>query len=564
MIRNFVYLFLYSLATLEASAQKISSHLLVCDPLQACEAGKEALRSNPGRKELLEAYILALAKAGKETEMLKCWNEYITLFPDQKENRLVLENMAWGVIEKGVDSDAPMIRLYTMIGARFGEDARGVEIIYQGMKDDSAVIRGLAIRLASGMKDAKLKDEIQRLFKEEKYWKLRLEIILALGKMEIASSERDLISLVSNDQSSPEEKAAAIQSLVYLIEEPKKEEIIPFIHSDRAGLRLLACKVLAHAELIEGVDLILPLLLDHNPQVRAEALYTIGVLRAGKQENIIPLLNDSNPQVAITAAWVMMLSDPSQGIKAFRPWLKNSKPEVRRFAAAALAASGKNGVPLVVEQFEATKDTYVKMNLALGLIGQRVKTEKASQTLYEGFITLREPWKWESMGPFRALAPSDIDHSDLIPNYPEAVNLQTRLDILNILAIMEHPNSIEAIRSFLKRKHLGIPLMASTLLLTEADESALELVENLLDDSDPKIRVQAALILSIWGGGERALATLQETYYTADRELKEMILEGLGNIGSNSTIPFLVERLGESYQSLRIIAASSLLKTLYH
>ncbi|HRD55298.1 MAG TPA: HEAT repeat domain-containing protein, partial [Parachlamydiaceae bacterium] len=57
---------------------------------------------------------------------------------------------------------------------------------------------------------------------------------------------------------------------------------------------------------------------------------------------------------------------------------------------------------------------------------------------------------------------------------------------------------------------------------------------------------------------------LQDFYAQADREMKERILEGIGRIGSSASIPFLVECLKEPFQSLRVIAASSLLQVLYH
>jgi hypothetical protein len=103
---------------------------------------------------------------------------------------------------------------------------------------------------------------------------------------------------------------------------------------------------------------------------------------------------------------------------------------------------------------------------------------------------------------------------------------------------------------------------ASTLLLTEGDDTAAALVETLLQQEDPKVRIQAALVLALWGHGENAIQTLQDAYEKAPRDLKERILEGLGRIGAKKSIPFLIERLHEQSPSLRIIAAAALLQTL--
>lgn len=545
-------------------AQRVCSQLLIGNCGSACLEGKEALKNNQECQVLWEAYILALSKAGDEQEMLKAWKEYVALFPDQKENRQILENMAWGVIEKGSHSDSPVTRLYSILGAYFGQDARGVEILFKGMNDDNVIIRGIAVKLASEMRDAKLKDKVLYLVRNETDWKIRLEAILAAGKMEIAEAEGDLIELLSTDATSIEVKAAAFQALVYLLETPEREEVVQLAISDRADLRILACKVIGHAELKDEIDLLLPLTQDHNPRVREEAVRAIGILRADKTQYVIPLLKDTNPQVAITAAWVMTMKDPALGQKAFRPWLEHSKKEIKRLAASALTATGKYGYPLVTETFQTTTDPYVKMNLALGMIGQRVETQKATQALYQGFSAQKENWAWDEDSSFRALVPSNVNYKNVIPNYPEAVNLATRLEILNILAMMNQPGLQEEIKQFLTRKTWGITGSASALLLTEGDESAIAIVQKLCEDSNPRVKVQAALILSIWGGGEHGISTLLEAYKTGDREMKEIILESLGNIGSYSTLPFLIDRLGEPYPTLRMIAASSLLKTLYH
>jgi HEAT repeat protein len=171
---------------------------------------------------------------------------------------------------------------------------------------------------------------------------------------------------------------------------------------------------------------------------------------------------------------------------------------------------------------------------------------------------------WDEEGLFKVLAPSTVKHDEIIPNYPESVNQLARLEILNVLAVMKYPHAQSAIRTFLKEKAWGITGMASVVLLTEGDEAAIELVRELLNDPDQKIRVQAALVLSLWGEGEEAISILKEAYPTADRDMKERILESFGRIGAKSSLPFLTEKLQEPYQSLRIIAAAALLQCLYH
>ncbi len=246
------------------------------------------------------------------------------------------------------------------------------------------------------------------------------------------------------------------------------------------------------------------------------------------------------------------------------PFIKYPKREVRLLAAAAIAATGKYGSSLAQELFYQSKDPFFKMNLAIGLISQQINVFEACQELQQGLMTESGRWMWQEEGRFRTLAPSTVKQDDEIPNAPEAFNQLTRLEILNILAISKFPEAENSIRSFLQQRKWGISGMATALLIMEGDETSFQLVEGLLNDPDRRIQMQAALVLSLWGGKEEAISTLQRGYDSVDRETKEKILEGLGKIGSRTSIPFLLEKLQEPQQMLRLIAAAALLQCLYH
>ena len=92
---------------------------------------------------------------------------------------------------------------------------------------------------------------------------------------------------------------------------------------------------------------------------------------------------------------------------------------------------------------------------------------------------------WSEETPFRTLMPSKIRYDDDMAQDPEATNQITRLEILNLLAITRARTAEAAIKNFLKQKKWGISAMAATLLLSEGDETALTLVQNLLTDAMP-------------------------------------------------------------------------------
>lgn len=552
----------------EAAVQRIQAHLLIKDPDSACSEAKSALKTNPKSKILWEAYLKALANAGQEKEMLATWKSYSSFFENAVQNREIVEAMAWSVIAAGSSSQSPIIRLHALLGAFFGQDNKGVEIICRYFKDNNAILRNGAIQLSSHLRDAKLGEGVLKLFNEEKNLSARLEAIKAVGKMHLHQIKPDLLAIIANDKSSADEKVAAIQSLVAMLDSMDSRELTHLATSNRTGLRLLACKVVENFQQETSLECIFPLLNDHSSEVRAAVLQVIGLLRIkefqGKSIADISKksLGDPNPSVAMSAAWVLTLIDPEQGQRAFSSWLTHQNPQLRIQASAALHACGKYAFPLAQKAFYESTDPYVKMNLALLLIEQRVDIEQACQNIFQELTLNKDRWRWEEFGIFNALTSSRLAGNDEIES-PEAENQIARLDLLNILAMMQYQRTQEAIIHFLHQRSWGIAGMSSVLLLKEGNEEALELVQNLLNDSQHNVRVQAALILALWGREENAIATLQAAYHNSSRDMKERILEGIGRVGAQSSIPFLVERLSEPSQILRIIAASALLQCLY-
>lgn len=554
----------------EEIKKRVHAHMIIGDYATACSEAFIGLQSYPDSKILRQAYLRALAKAGDEKVLMANWRLFIKKFPEESCNREMLECLAWAVIENGTVSSSPTIRVISLLGAYFSQDAKGVALLRQGLSDPNSYLRAAALKLSSNLLDASLQDEVLRVFKTETVWNVRLEAIRTIGEQSLEVSREDLTAIIAQQNSSAEEKAAAIEALVAMSDEIERKQIERLMQSDRAGLRLLACELIAYFEQDRDADLLLPLLRDPHAEVRAKALEVIGQLRIkniGKR-SVIELaagcIGDSDALVGVVAAWVMTLNDPQQGLPAFVSFLQHACREVRLAAAAALSATGKYGVPLALKTFKTHQDPYVRMNLAIGLIGQRQQTMDACYCLYEALNQQKERWMWEESGFFRILAPSTVKHDEAIPNYPEAVNQLVRLEILEMLAIVHYPYAQQAVKGFLQERTWGLSGMASALLLTEGDEDAVDLVKALLQDNEQKVRIQAALILALWGKGEEAINVLQAAYPAADKELKAQILEGIGRVGSVNSLSFLAEKLQEPFQTLRIIAAAALLECLYH
>lgn len=550
--------------------RRIQSNIVITDFATACEDAKLALKSFPSHQELNESAIKAFALAGDEKEMWDAWNHYSEVFPGvARTNYELHEIMAWGILNKASISPLPLVRLSALLGAFHSNDAKGTLLLKQFCHDKNSIIRFAAIKLISQMRDAQLCDEIMALFPVEKNWKVHLELIKAIGTMKIRQGHGALLKIIAHDQSTADEKAAAIAGVLALLESIDRQEILALTNSSRSGLRLLACQVVSHLRSDRDIDQMILLASDIHSEVRAAALYALGLTNNSSNHEIEKLarsrLKDPSDNVAIIAAWLLTKLDSKYCKEAFLPLINHPKRDIRLQAASALSSTGKYGLKLALELFNSNpKDAFFKMNLALGLIYQQKETLAACRALHEGLDLEQGKWMWNEDTPFRTLAPSSIGQEEDIPNAPEAFNQLARLEILNILAVMKHPGAESAIRTFLQQHRWGISGMAAALLLMEGDETSLEIIKGLLKDPDNRIQMQAALILSLWGGGEEAIKVLETGYPAADRETKEKILEGLGRIGSKDSIPFLIKQLQEPQQFLRVIAASSLIQCLYN
>lgn len=560
-------------ASEQEAAKRVHTHLLIDDSASAIEEAKNHLKTYPESKALRLALIKALCHKGKEIEALQEWTELTKNHEEYLKDRTALETLAWGVLNKGEASNQLMIKLNSLLGASLTRDAKAIPLIIDALRGTNSLIRSMAVRLAAQYGDFPLQDEIVRLLKEETVWTVRLELIKAAGQLRMYQTKELLMAIVGNPQTLAEEKAAAIISIVNMYESVGDSELASLVRSNRAGLRELSCQIVAHLNLEDKINLLVPLLTDASPSVRMSALNTLALLRVKRIdsqplmeiEKVIRLMNDHTPEVAITAQWLALIHNDKRAEKKLRHWILKGEPKYARLAAGALSISGKYGKNLAKKLLRKSDDPYVQITLAIGLIGQRESIELACKTIDE-YLKMSEKWMWDtSLNPlFRNLAPSQVPHTPQTPNYPQVVNQLTRLELLQVLCIMGYPKAQESIKSFLQMNTWGPVGAAAATLIQEGDEEALDHVRMLLKDPEEKIRTQAALILAMLGGDKSAVEVLKELYPTANREIKLHILEAIARVGDPDAVEFLLERLHEPFQVLRVVAATAIIQCLYH
>jgi HEAT repeat protein len=463
----------------EGAVRRIYSHLLVRDPSSAVKEARRFLDLYPDFRPLQMAYLKALCQKGEEVE---AFQQFSSVFePSQIQDpshRLTLEWLAWGVLNKGEDSQMLLVRLYSLLGAAFTHDARAIPILLKELQGSNALLRSLAVKLSAQYRDAPLRQELLRMLKEEKVWFVKLEVIQAVGALSMSEAKKTLQEIIAHPKTLAEEKGAAIIALAGMYETISLQELSQLVQSDRSGLRQLAAELVAHLEFQEGADLLLPLLSDDSPYVRISTMKALGFLEVrvlqgkGTIACIQDNLKDSHPEVSIMAGWLAMLLGNSQGKDVLKHWIEQSRIEPKRLASAALSVTGTSGADLALQKMESETDVYTKVNLALGLIGQRKEVKRSSDVLFQALEEgKKELWMWESgsNGFFRTLGPSKVRHREEMPQYPQMMDQLVKLELLSVLSIVKYPKALEAVKGFLKTQALGVSGTAATTLLQEGE-----------------------------------------------------------------------------------------------
>lgn len=537
--------------------RRIENHLIVRDVSSAMAEAEQALSQCPHSLMVHELAIKAFSRGCDEKRALDCFTSWKNLCKETPPRR-IYEELAWGIIGKCEKSSSPMIRTISIIAAFYGQDARGIKVIARGLGDPNVFVRQTAAEVAGKMPDEPLKKAVLNRLNCEQEWDVRLELILAIGTMKMTHMKSYLIQIIADPKTMIEEKGAATESLLALLEEVPRDELLALSKSDRASLRALSAEIITCLHVKDSVDILWTLLDDPRAEVRGQAVLGLGVLREPIKPRLLQLLQDREFHVQLGAAYAILLTGSFEANQWVDDNLRTGTPDEKRLVAAMLAATGSYGMPLAKKNLHLATDLYVRMNLALALMDK-----ESLDILYSGVTQNSERWSRERKGVFKPLIPSLATHKPLVPNYPDMLDKETRLEILNLLAIKEHPKALIAVRQFLKEKGWGLAGTTSVLLLTEGDDGAVDLVRALLKDNDPEIRLQAALILSRWDPEEGLSEFLTQNYDSLSRERKEMVIQAMGEIGDEKSISFLVQEMASPHASIRLIASATLLKSLY-
>lgn len=549
--------------------QVIDCHLILKDYQEACECIAQAISEHPDDQDLRRTLVLVYAAAGLESEMLTAFCQYKDCYSDVNEDTLLLEEVAWCILQNGISNPAPLTRLSALAAAGSARDARSHKFIAQGLTDSCSLVRSTACKVISQIRAIEFVPILAKMAYHDKGILTRLSALETLVSLKVPKAKELIISYSLRPETTREERHLLARFLAIVEEDNPESCFIQLAEGKDYALRALAVEYAVYTRLVDKVTSLIKMLDDPKWEVRASALQALAIFwpEWKPDDEMIKKVRacaDSHEGIlAISGAWVLGLCTQQEGINKLNLLTQHPNPQIRVGAVAGLCALGTKGIPsLRYLAYGSGSDPFVKLNAALGLLRLRVEVNSVSREV-EGLLTGKmEPISQMDFGFLSGvISAREAPEGELST---ELADIAQRLEILQLLAILRVPSAYTLLESFLGSRAWGVSGMASLILLSEKNENAVDLVEELLIKARlPGTRLQAALVLAMWGRSDTAVVPLHSAYAGAGKETKERILNALGEIGALTSVPFLMDAIKEPSSSMRIQAASALLKVVY-
>lgn len=554
--------------TEEEALRRVHSHLILQNQRGAKHELDSALCVHPHSKKLRLLAIEIGAKEGHILEALDNFHKLNRTLKLNEETRESLKHLAWSIIRDGEHSSKLSSKTLSLVGAFYAQDIEGALSIERAFESTNRQVRLMAAQMAVKYRDNRLCQMILKRLQTERDAQVLSALIWSVGELELKEGEKLLRSMVLRSDLDEKQRALITEALAKMADDIDPKDLEVYFLSNRMGLRVFAIQMCAYHQLYDQRDLLVALLTDPSYEVRLMSLKALETFPNIELKPVLPQLIAAVDETAkettlLIAKLALRLNHPA-GTEIFDRMLRSNEKRDYRQAAGALSHSGPQAKDLLLKWVRLHPDPYVRVNMALGLIGLREKTDQALGELFTFLNTTEEAIMLESpffsSGPF--ITPSTVRHTPQCPRYPELVDHKTRLELTALLASLRYPKAIELARKFLKKGHWSVGATAMLTLLQEGESHSLDIIHEFLSENNPKLRLAAALALAFISKDQRATSVLCDLYHKEGRDTKIVILEALASIGDEQALPILIEALSEPFQTVRVVAAAGLLQSI--
>jgi len=335
--------------------------------------------------------------------------------------------------------------------------------------------------------------------------------------------------------------------------------------NDTAEVREVATIALGCTDVRQATELLVDLLLDENPYVRAVAAMFLGQTQNPPISSLREMLHHSRPEVRLAAITALGHIGNIDAIPWFKQKLKDNNCSVRAGALVVLAKHGEDIVP------------FVEANMTQHQITVKTLSTQLELSVTDRFDTLNSLLKCTNRDISEMAASSLVTLAQQLNSTLETLNLEgvklaapltihsQIIDMKNIIPILikllnskdtHIQKNAALILAELKDKYFGGPRVLQWQFLNGSSNSHRAAIHGLkihhnttvkflihnLHYPKPGIREESARILGLWGA-TRATLPLIKMIDDFDPFVREAAIEALGRLGIKQAVEPLTLRM---------------------
>lgn len=487
---------------------------------------------------------------------------------DFKKHFHIIEDLAWAVLNHKALVEDPTY-CSALVAALITGDVKAITMLSKALSSSNFFVRYVAIKQAHGISDRLIQRCLVQRIKEEKLEPLRMELSKVLCKSRLHEAKNALEEILASSAFSSQEKGFAILSLCHLYPVLDKEALFSLMRHKKPIFRNLSIQLLKKKKVSQAKSYLKEFLDDPILSVRQSALNALIQYKDSVDENLFSQLRKlaqiDHPTIAIGAVLILNKTQSEYSNDLLSSCLESSSEEIRYCAAYLTGKIRMHDKAYIKSLFSSMADSFMRANLAISLFENGLRDEyiikEIEDLLYDPTLIMMQDLNYCRVS---ILSKSKVSYTPQIQDYPKIRDLGVRLHLMNMLCVADSKKVLSLMKNFLKEKMWGVSASAAMLLIQEGPTHAIELVENLVDDKDQSIALQACLVLAFLKTDANVCNRLIEHYPKCSYQLKLTILEALGRLGDKRAINFLLERLEDPFQTTNIVAASSIIQCLYH
>lgn len=526
-------------------------------------------QKNTGSTSLSEQEILLYLKCCENgvdfPRALLKFNETRSTLSPRYLNKAI-EEVSWSCLKRGFYSSNINLQFNALVGVAMTHDARGIDVLLEGLRSSQQICRQLAAHFAGEWRDPILLREIARVVKTEPDWRVRAEMAHAFS----FSQDPDYLPIIEERMLKKDLSTEEISSwlLAYVNLMPKPNDL--WFERTLALKHPLFDQLLCEAAFyFKRSDWLKHLTMNMNQftnPVKAALLTCIGrnhgdgFTKVELEALITDGLKSNHSLVRFAAAYLGILCHNEEALSLVESAILKDEQYQKILAVACLKASGTAGIALSKSLFYKTLDPVIKINLGVHLLCHGEL--KSDLKILEECVGSKMKGHWRQVRfegtPFNAYICDEGNSST--KQSPE--EMYVSLTLFKTLASHGSVRSAEWIREYMKKNSEDFFSIAAQFLLKEGDEGSYEEIAALLYDEHGKARLEVALFLAFLGKEEKSCALLMESYRYASKQEKIAILQALSFVANRSCMDFLLEILNEPFQIHQVVASSGLLTAM--